>query len=288
MSFINRSIDALDESARKWRPIHFWHFLFFAISYLYFSILSCDPLWFTTTNPGILGSGLRGDSKFDTLKKLKVAAGTRSLKAVPTTVRIPLRENDRIGVPELRGAMEGRGKWERTENRKLRFPVIAKPDLGANGWRVHKIDNIEDLERYAATASYDFLLQEYIDSVSEVGVFYYRMPGEECGVLSDIVMRESLSVVGNGWDSLEILIGRDSAAKRLREKFITVGIEQLSREELESVVPDGKQVDLGRPENSHFWGKTLDMGHLADESLRAMLDDLSHGFEDGFYYGWFC
>lgn len=288
MNFINRYIDALDESARKWRPILFWHHLLLAICYLYFSILSWDLLWFTTTNPGILGSGIRGDSKFDTLKKLKVAAGTRSLQAVPMTVRIPSGEIDHIGFAELREAMEGRGKWERTDNKELRFPVIAKPDLGANGWRVHKIDNMEDLERYAATATYDFLLQEYIDSVAEVGIFYYRMPGEECGVLSDIITKESLSVVGNGRDSLEILITRDAAAKRLRDKFVNARIEQFTREELESIILEGKKVDLGRPENAHFWGKTLDMGHLADESLREMLDDLSHRFEGGFYYGEFC
>jgi len=287
MSFVNRSVDAIDESARKWRPILFWHLLFLTVSYLYFSILSWDLLWFTTANPGILGSGIRGDSKFDTLKKLRIAAGARWLKAVPTTVRIPLRADDPIGITELKEAMESRGKWERTDNKKLQFPVIAKPDLGANGWRVYRIDNMKDLERYAATASYDFLLQEYIDSVSEVGVFYYRMPGEQCGALSDIISKESLSVVGNGRDSLETLIASDAATKRLRKKFVDAGIEQHSREELESVVPEGKKVNLGRPDNSHFWGKTLDMGHLADESLRAMLDDLSHGFEDGFYYGRF-
>ena len=76
--------------------------------------------------------------------------------------------------------------------------------------------------------------------------------------------------------------------ERLKEKFINVGLEWLSPEELESVIPEGKKVDLGRPDNSHFQGKTLDMGHLADETLRAMLDDLSHGFEDGFYYGRSC
>ncbi|KAI3615680.1 d-alanine-d-alanine ligase [Moniliophthora roreri] len=258
------------------------------IAYTYFVIRSWDLLWFTTTNPCILGSGVRGDSKYDTLRKLKVASGSRWPNAVPTTVCVPVRDDEcRPSAEELKEAMEGGGPWERTDRGVLSFPVIAKPDLGANGWRVHKVDDMDQLAEYVANANHDFLLQKYIDTEeAEINVFYYRMPGEERGAVCDITTKEFLKAMGNGRDSLETLLNRNEDAKHLQESFMRIGLKKgFTRAQLDRVVPEGEVVHLGRPGNPHFWEYVVDLGKLKDAKLVEMMDDLSLGFEDGFYFG---
>jgi len=91
--------------------------------------------------------------------------------------------------------------------RGLTYPIIAKPDVGERGCRVEKIEHWEDLVNYAQGSPADFLLQAYVDEPLELGVFYYRMPGEKRGVVSSIVQKEFLTIRGNGRNCIEELIG---------------------------------------------------------------------------------
>jgi hypothetical protein len=86
------------------------------------------------------------------------------------------------------------------------FPVIAKPDVGARGIQVKLIHDEAELASYVQQIRVDFLVQDYIPFDNEVGLFYYRFPGENEGRLSGIVGKEFLSVFGDGYSTIEELL----------------------------------------------------------------------------------
>ncbi|KAK7467543.1 hypothetical protein VKT23_004597 [Stygiomarasmius scandens] len=262
-----------------------WNHWLFILALLYYAVRARNILWFTPVNPGILGSGIRGDSKYETLRRLRNAAGAKWERAVPTTIRITRPVDKR----ELEEAMRGGGNWERTDRRVLHFPVIAKPDLGANGWRVHRVKNMEDLVAYMRGMNGDWLIQECIEG-TEVNVFYHRHPTTNSGTVSDIARKEFWEVIGDGSRTLrehmEQRYGSDeerriSLEAQCHQEFGDVYGEIA----LDDVVPKGKKVALGPPGNSHLWRRIIDETRLVDHHLNEMLDDLSLRFEDGFYYG---
>ena len=74
----------------------------------------------------------------------------------------------------------------------IKYPFIAKPDIGLRGSAVKKIHNSEALELYNQKASFDFLVQDLIPFENEVGIFYVRYPNEKAGRITGIVSKEFL------------------------------------------------------------------------------------------------
>ncbi|MGC3942924.1 MAG: hypothetical protein QM762_00035 [Chryseolinea sp.] len=94
----------------------------------------------------------------------------------------------------------------------LKFPVIAKPDMGERGFKVKKILNEHDVSKYLASQQFDFLIQEYVDLPLEFGVFYTRFPNSRKGHVTSIVRKEMLSVTGDGNSTLrELILNLDRA-----------------------------------------------------------------------------
>ena len=91
----------------------------------------------------------------------------------------------------------------------LEYPLICKPDIGMQGKAVRKVHNLKELSAYVHSANFDFLVQEYIAYEHEAGIFYYRYPDEENGVISGIVYKELMAVTGNGTDTIEQLLMRE-------------------------------------------------------------------------------
>ena len=57
----------------------------------------------------------------------------------------------------------------------ISFPCIAKPDIGGKGRGVEKIEQLQDIVKYASKIKMDFLVQEFIPYPEEVGIFYCRI-----------------------------------------------------------------------------------------------------------------
>ena len=74
------------------------------------------------------------------------------------------------------------------------YPLIGKPDIGGRGRGVKILESDSDVTGYCNNAFVDFHIQKFIAFKKEVGIFYYRYPGEAKGKLTGIVRKEFLTV----------------------------------------------------------------------------------------------
>lgn len=167
------------------------------------------------------------------------------------------------------------------EERKLEFPLILKPDIGERGNGVELIRDDDELKIYLDKSSTKVIIQEYLDMPLELGVFYYRFPNSEKGTVSSVVIKEFLSVSGDGEKSLRTLIKEKPRAKlQLRR------LEQLMDNRL-ATIPKLNQQVLLEPIGNHNRGTAfLDGNNLINEHLIDIFDHLSKQI-DGFFYGRF-
>ncbi len=161
----------------------------------------------------------------------------------------------------------------------LHFPLIAKPDIGMRGLMVQKIETEKELKLYASRNKVNFLVQDFIEYENEVGLFYYRYPGQEKGNISGIVGKEFLSVTGDGTSTIEQLLQKDQRfilqLPVLRETHSDTLQIILKKEEQQLLVPYG----------NHCRGsKFLDISNLIDDELVKSIDAVCKQIPD-FYFG---
>lgn len=243
----------------------YWPFgLVYLPIFLYWAWLSLRArsfFFFTAANPSIPFGGMRGESKIDLYELVPKAVQ-------PLTRLIP------AGLPQAKLADELAAAG-------LEYPIIVKPDIGERGTLVEKLDHEAALHTYHAQMQVPYLIQEYIDLPLELGVFYYRLPNEEQGVVSSIVVKELLSVTGDGQHTLAALIRRDDRAK-LQESALALRFA----EQWEQVLPAGEELLL-MPIGNHCRGTAfLDGNAYIDTSLCQTFDALAQQIE-GFYFGRF-
>jgi hypothetical protein len=161
----------------------------------------------------------------------------------------------------------------------LRYPLVAKPNVGGKGMGVRKLNCEEDLLVYAGESPLDFLVQEYVNFKKEAGIFYCRMPGEEKGRITGIVTKEFLCITGNGVHTIRELV--------MKEKRFILQLDPLEKMHgkfLETVPGIGEIIELV-PYGNHARGaKFLDDSHLKDSELEQQIDCISRQIK-GFHYG---
>ena len=168
---------------------------------------------------------------------------------------------------------------EEIHRNQFKFPLIAKPDIGMKGLGVQKVNDRTELVNYISTSRVNFLIQEYIPYKNEVGIFYYRLPGEKSGHISGIVSKEFLSVTGDGISTLEMLLMMDN-----RHILQLPVLQKTYGKSLQNVLQAGEEFVLV-PYGNHVRGaKFTDASHLIDERLTQMIDSICKGVQ-GFYYG---
>jgi hypothetical protein len=162
---------------------------------------------------------------------------------------------------------------------QINFPLIAKPDIGMKGLGVQKLNDITELADYVSRTRVNFLIQEYIPYKNEIGIFYYRLPGDQHGHISGIVNKEFLSVTGDGISTIEMLLMKD------KRYILQISIlKKTYGKLLQDVLQAGKEFVLV-PYGNHVRGaKFTDASHLADEKLTSMIDSLCSKVQ-GFHYG---
>jgi hypothetical protein len=165
------------------------------------------------------------------------------------------------------------------QSERLTYPIIAKPDIGGRGVLVKKIHNDEELAAYTQSIKVDFLLQEFVAFQQEVGIFYYRIPGEKKGHISGIVGKEFLTITGDGTSTIERLLTRNPRyllqLRVLRDTHSGILQQVLSAGEVHTLVPYG---------NHARGAKFIDLSHLISEQLTNTIDSVCRRIPE-FYFG---
>jgi RimK-like ATP-grasp domain len=202
-----------------------------------------------------------GESKYDVLKKIPE-------RYFPRTILMKQPSDDEQVLQQI-------------NDQGFQFPVIFKPDIGERGFMVKRINHAQDVSQYLSQMKFDFLVQELVDLPLEFGVFYTRFPNQPNGNVTSVVMKEMLTVTGDGQATLQELILTKDRAKlqweKLRIKF---------EHELSDIVPQGKVIELVSIGNHCLGTKFLDGNHLITPRLSATFDSISKQI-DGFYFGRF-
>lgn len=165
------------------------------------------------------------------------------------------------------------------EQSNIRYPFIAKPDIGLRGSGVKKINTAHELEQYAVKANFDYLIQDLIPFQNEVGIFYVRYPNHKKGKITGIVSKEFLIITGNGVATVEELI-------KVNPRY-ELQLKVLKREygnTLLKVLPIGERLNLV-PYGNHARGaKFLDGSHWITEKLEDTINEMCLQIP-GFFFG---
>jgi hypothetical protein len=92
--------------------------------------------------------------------------------------------------------------------------MVAKPDIGWQGYGVRPVATEQDLMDYVAAfpGGPRLMLQETVPWEAEAGVFYVRQPGEGAGRVVGLTFRYFPHVIGDGRRSVRELILADERA----------------------------------------------------------------------------
>ena len=229
------------------------------IYWLWLCIRSRSVFFFNAANPSIKNGGFLLESKKEIYDLIPAKYYPKTLlfeKNIPTN--------------ELVDALK---------TATLSFPLIGKPDIGMRGMAVKKLETLDDLLAYARDTKVNFLVQEFIHLENEVGIFYYRLPGEKKGHITGIVGKEFLTVTGDGHQTIEDLLQKD-------KRFI-LQLETLRKTfggELQRILKAGENY-LMVPYGNHSRGaKFLDVSDLIDEKIIATINEICVQIP-GFYFG---
>ncbi|MEI7979717.1 MAG: hypothetical protein WCI53_12795 [Bacteroidota bacterium] len=249
----------------KHTRFEFWPYWFAYIPvyfyYIYLSIKAKSFTFFSAANPGIYLGGFVGESKKNILQKINNAY-------LPKTA-----------------SCKHEYSFEKVENlvanEQLNYPFIAKPDVGERGNKVEKISNAIELKNYVHTINEDFLIQEYIDYNLELGIMYFHYPNGKLSGISSIVIKEYLTITGNGVSSIETLIKNHLRAQS-RLDYLLNKFEK----KLFDILPLNEKLVL-EPIGNHCRGtKFLNGNYLINSNLVQVFDKIAKPI-DGFYIGRF-
>ena len=239
-------------------PMELIYFPVFPVWFFY-ALKAKSFFFFNASNPGIKNGGMAMESKKEIYDLIPQ-------QYIPKTVLIKKGTSiDEI----LRQGQEA----------EVRYPFIAKPDIGMKGLGVDKIKDEHELQVYLNKISDDFLIQELIYFPNEVGIFYVRMPDEKAGRITGIVLKEFLSVDGNGHDTILQLIKQNP-----RSCFQLPELNRKYGNYLDTILPSGEKFILV-PYGSHTRGsKFIDISEQQNERLLKTINDICLQI-DGFYFG---
>lgn len=230
--------------------------------WLFFAIKARKLFFFSTANPGIETGGVLGESKINILRRIPT-------EFLPITLFVDAAAQD---VTTLCQRIEAAG---------LRFPVIAKPDIGERGFRVQKINNMADLTAYVMHNKVAFLIQEFIGLPLEISVMYYQFPRETKGHITSICVKEMLHVTGDGKSTIAQLMAAYERASLQIERFEQAFPNLLTQ------IPAVGEKRLLEPIGNHSRGTAfLNGNRYIDDEVTEVFTRIGQQME-GVFYGRF-
>ena len=256
----------------KWKKIARWEFWPAAVFYLpvaakYVSLaIKYRSLTLPTlANPGMYAGGLIGESKFETLSEL--AQANPDLVAPTYLVQFESSGQQFARILKLR------------EQESLSYPLVFKPDVGQRGFGFKLVHSDDEARAWVRRFKRDLLIQEYAPGPNEVGIFYYRFPGEEHGRIFAITEKIFPEVVGDGRSTLEELIRQDPRASIVADTYL-----QRFDAARRRVLASGENVRLVEAGNHCQGAIFLDGGRLFSFELERKIDEISKSIP-GFFVG---
>ena len=249
-----------------WIRLFHWEYWNFHIIYLplypvfiYFCLRARSFFFFAAANPSMTNGGYLGESKKDLFRLLP--SGFQ-----PRTLFFAMSTHPQIVVDQLLTA-------------GFHFPLIGKPDIGGRGRGIKKLDDVEEVAAYAVAAGMDYHIQEFIEYENEMGIFYYRFPGEQQGNISGIVQKIFLSVTGDGISTVRELI--NSSSRAILQLSL---LEKTEPQKLERIIPKGETFTVS-PYGNHargalFLDATASVNPGLVKRINEICDLMPH-----FYYG---
>ena len=204
------------------RHFEFWHPRFFEAPYYVFLMLRCAqkalPIKFLAKANYALDHGELGlGSKYST----QMAFGQN--RFLPTML---LDASQSSGVLE-----DAIGAFAHEHG----YPLILKPDIGAVGKGIIRLDKAKDTTQAVGALQGSYLLQSFTPFECEYGVFFVRHKG--VNQITGINKKHFPTVVGNGKDSIAELAN----AHKRRTDHWRIFLKYI---DTERVPVDGEQVQL--------------------------------------------
>lgn len=229
------------------------------IVWLWYGIKAKAFWFFTPVNPTLIFAGFEGGSKkemYDQLPKW----------TCPTTLTIDTADS----VDNVRTQMQQVG---------LDFPVVVKPDSGMGGVLFRIIKNSDELKVYHEVVGEQYILQRLVGEGLEFSVFHIRYPEESKGIITGLIVKDYLHVIGNGKNTLAELVDSNPAAS-----YRALQLQKKHKENWERIIPDGEKYLLNAAGNHNTGAKFVNLNHEIDQQLCDVFDRISN--EAGsFYFG---
>lgn len=226
--------------------------------YVWLSLKARSFWFFSAANPSIETGGMLGEKKFPLIEMLPSHVKPKSL-----LVPHGMKKDEFMKLIGTHG---------------FSYPFILKPDVGERGFLVTKVTDEKVLNQYLAANKVDFIVQEYVHFPVEAGVLYYRYPNEERGQITSLVLKEFLSVTGDGVSTLQELIGKNPRAILQWNKF-----QKRFGDRLNEVLPEGVRLELEAIGNHAQGTKFINGNKYIDEDLVKVFDEITSSMP-GVYY----
>lgn len=230
------------------------------IFWLWYAIKARHFWYFTPVNPSLIFAGFEGGSKkemYDQLPKW----------SYPTTLLID-PAND---IEKIKKEMQEAG---------LNFPVVVKPDSGMAGVLFRIIKSADELQNYHGKVGENYILQKFInEELYEYSVFHIRYPGETRGIITGLIVKDYLHVIGDGSKTLDALVAEHPVAKHK-----VAQLKKKHENNWNKIIPVGEKYLLNRAGNHNTGAKFVNLNHKIDQQLCDVFDNISN--EAGqFYFG---
>lgn len=247
------------------------YYIFLGLKYRSFTLPSAS-------NPNIETGGFMGESKSSVLNM--VGKEQQTWIAEFATMH-------RNGVP---GEKDLENALSLMNEKNLGFPIVAKPDIGWNGYGVRLIEDKNHLLKYITEFPHDenIMLQRPVPFDGEAGVFYIRIPGEEKGRIHSVTLRYFPFVTGDGKSTLRELIENDERTK-LRSGYYLGGKPEhvgFGETDLEQIPSEGELIRLSFIGSLRVGGLYRNASHLITPELTARFDGIATSMPE-FHFGRF-
>lgn len=230
------------------------------------------------TNPMIETGGFWGESKSDIMAS--VSNGQQEWLAKYITIK--RSHNDVNTDVEI--------VLESLKKEGIEFPLVAKPDIGWQGFGVRQIKDENELTDYLSNfpLNESAIFQRLITYDGEAGVFYARLPNEPNGKVFSLTLRYFPFVTGDGKSTMRQLIQK-SPRTGFKARYYLGGHPQhkgLSADQLKQVPSEGEMVRLAFIGSIRIGGIYRDARHLISPALSERFDAIAKSIPE-FYYGRF-